>query len=403
MKLLLEELESRDLANATIGLNNGILSIVGDPNGDYLTVSQKTVNGVTVVETYNAKLNTIADFNANQVTSITFQASQGSTDFYNLTNLPSTQIAGTGAVTYNLNGGTGNDTLIGSSNSASRNFLSDPNGNDALKGIAGYVNIFAGKGTHTIATGSGTVQVYSILGTNDVINGGTAFGVLIVNATSQVTASKNEVVVTFFGTSPNPTSPFVLTKDVNGNGILMLQSQDPTQVYFTITTGFIPGQPTQLVVTYADSQGRVQYFVTPKSSVQFIAFFSITGVSYVTNQTDLPDVLYAKSGSYLQGGTSLNVLKIHSGSGVAVGRGTFNDLFAGPGGTSTLVATNGQSIFRNATDRISTTNIGVVKDDVVTAVPAVFNGRRSGNVGLLAGNSDYQALFAWLQAVKLGW
>src|SRR5438128_6041137 len=107
-----EELEQRDLANASVALVNGVLGVADDSQGSVLTVAQKTLNNVAVVEVFNATNGGVADFNANQVASIAFQGGAGGGSFTNLTSLPSTQKAANNPATVQvLVGGSTADVL----------------------------------------------------------------------------------------------------------------------------------------------------------------------------------------------------------------------------------------------------------------------------------------------------
>jgi hypothetical protein len=399
--LQVERLESRDLASATATLANGVLSIISDNQPDIVRVSTPRT-GVT--EVFSASDSRTNDFTG--VTSISFQGGRNGGQFYNNTALPSTQRANNNpASTQVLVGGSSNDVLDGSAAKGTVYETLTASGTES--GGSGTSNLFALGGTHTITTGSGLNQVYSIVGA-DTFNAQQGSGYLLVSAKAAlVNANKSYQIVTFF--QPAQQGPqkvaAVEQKDVNGNTILYLTPLNPTaNVNYQVS--LVSGGKV-IAVEYSDSQGAIQTVYLPAAGVSWVVFFSISGVSNVTVNANLNTVLYGKSGSTLVGGEGqFNVLKVHSGSGVAIGRASvLDDLFAGPAGATagaTLQNSGGPAVFRNATDRITTRDLGVDEGDTVIGVPAQLNGQFSADAGQPAQNADYGWLALLLSDKRRG-
>lgn len=392
-QLTIEYLEDRLLASATSVLTNGVLSVVGDDRTNYLVASTPSV-GVT--EIFDATRNTRQDFTG--VTSLVFRAGRGDTTFYQTTTLPSTLTAGSGPSTYVLVATAGVNTLVGGTSPASKSYLQAPGNGQTFVGSAGDVNIFGGGSDTITVTGAKSVGLYDIVGVS-IISVSARSGYALVNAQSKVTVSPNVTQVTFFQPQfQGPqTQAAVLQFDVNNHGILYLNPLNPTA-----NVSYVLDQTGNTVqVRYTDNVGGNQTLSFPRSQVQWVAFFSIAGTSQVTDNTNLNDVFYGKSGSILISGFGdVSVLKIHSGSGTAFGRAALNDLFAGPAGAtggSTLVNNGRLTIVRNDTS----SNTTVVysngnRDDVVIGVPAQVNGSPVGKSGRVATNDDFWQLYLLL-------
>lgn len=364
-KLHLEGLESRVLPAAKIGVVASILSIVADNKGDNITVSS-TAGQVNVTDNGTGK---VTSFSASAITSVSFLGGNGSNgDFFqNTTALPDVEQAGYNSGTTYLQGGTTKSILIGSMNPTGSSYLTAGNGNATFIGGAGFNNIFGGKtgGADTIITGPGTNYVYDILGTDTVIaNGGK--GYLIVDAQSAVVPDANYSVITFFqAAQTTPTgSPFLLQKDVNGNGILYINPQTPNSG----VTESVTQIGNQLLATYTDVNGtQIAFF--PAKSVQWVASFGTTGNDSMIVNANVNSVLYGAAGNdYLQGGTGIDVLKSHSGNDVLnASSATYADLSAGTNGSDTLIGSSsstGFTVFRNRAVQ-STNDVNVGKNDLV--------------------------------------
>jgi hypothetical protein len=390
-RLNLEVLEDRTLASATEALAGGVLSIVADDSRNFLVASTPRV-GVT--EIFDAVNNVTRDFSG--VTALKFQAGRGDTDFYQTTVVPSTLTAGSGPSTYTLVAVTGQNVLTAGTSPASTSYLqAGGNGQTFLANGGGTVNIFGGGSDTITVSGVKTVQLYDIVGTSK-ISLSAKTGYALVNAQSQVTVSPSITQVVFFQPALQGPQKIAarIVPDVNNNNILYLTPLNPTaNVDYQVS--LVSGGKT-IAVEYSDSLGAIQTVYLSAANVQWVAFFSVSGVSQVTNNTNISDVFYGKSGSVLRGGGgAVDVLKIHSGAGIAVGRAQFEDLFAGPAGVTTgatLLANGNQAVYRNATDRITTRDLGVDDGDVVIGVPAQIDGQFSADAGQPAMNAD----FSWL-------
>ena len=361
-KLNIEALEQRDALSATVSLSAaGVLNIQGDQRGDYVVISNPTP---ATVEVWDATSQTKQDFAAASVKSVAFAAGRGDTTVYQTANVTATLTAGSGPSTYVLVATAGTNTLTGGTSPASKSYLQ--------------------------ASGNGQTFV----GTSTV-NVSAKTGYALVNATSTVTVSQSVSVVTFFQPqfAGPQTQAATVQKDVNGNNILYLNPLNPT-ANVTYTISQVGGT---VVVAYSDSTGarQTQTFTQPLS---WVAFFSVSGVSTVFVNAPINSVLYGKSGSILVGGTGdVDVLKIHSGSGVAIGRAALNDLFAGPAGTTngaTLASNGRQAILRNDVSKASTVDyLNGNRDSVIIGVPALLNGDPVGRTGQVANNTDFWQLF----------
>jgi hypothetical protein len=390
-RLELEALESRNLMASSSLSATGLLSILGAAQGDYVVVSNPNPNTVEVFDAYDGS---VADFAAAAVKLINFQAGRGDTTVYNNTAVNSVLVAGDGPSTYTLVGGKGQDTLVGGSNPASENYLQATGNGKYFVGIDGDVNIFgAGSDTITVAHAK-SVELYDIVG-NSYVNVNAQTGYALVNAQSQVTVNPAVQQVTFFQAAlTNSKTPVVLQTDAQGRGVLYLTDMTSPNVTYVVNE-FGRGPNAQIVVNYQGQLGSGSY-VFPRSSVQWVAFFSTTGVSDVEVNSTVNSVLYAKTGSTLIGSLGdVDVLKLHSGSGYVVARGRSNDLFAGPagpGGSTTLIGGGQNNIFRADVSRISSVLFNVHRRDQVIGVPAYISGDFFANQGQPAVNADFAEL-----------
>lgn len=411
------ELEPRTVLSAAVSLSNGVLSVVADNAGDYITVQNQPGNVVEVlVASENGRT---VDFALAQVASILFQGGNGTQGDYfaNLTALPSTQMAGSNPGVNYLQGGTGNDSLVADMNPHSQSYLTDPNGTDTFTGGPGFVNMFSGPGNKTFQLGSGYTALYSIQATTNVITGhSTGRGYLIVNNGSQVAANlTNYQIVTFFqpgvsGTAPgSPSGPSaVLQNDANGNGILYLNQANGQ----TSTTFVVNQLGATLFVFYTDPANGARVFTFDAAQVAWIASFGPAGSNNtLINNTSINDVLYGglPPGNHtIVGGTGINVLKGHSGTNILVAPGYYNDVSAGNGTDlvlllhrSVLGSTAVDSVFAqpHAADivranqkSVSTMIWGLRQGDAVSGIPASINFQADANdsdVGQPADNDDY--------------
>ncbi|HLJ95551.1 MAG TPA: hypothetical protein VKU02_20405 [Gemmataceae bacterium] len=396
-QLLIEVMEERCTPSASVALSaGGVLTIHADNNADNIIVQQPHAKTVQVL--VNSEGGKTYDFKAAAVKRIDFQGGDGSDVFANNTAINSVQRAGGGdGVTY-LQGGTGKDVLIGGSNPNGSTYETANSGQATFIGGAGFNNIFGGKpgGSDTILAGPGRNAIYDILGTN-TIDGGTGSGYLIVNATSKVSASPQEQVVTFFQSAfgtvgANTSSPVVLQKDVNGNGILYLLPKSQSADWTVNQVG--SGSEAKLAITYNDADGQ-QMFSFRKSKVSWIASFGGTGNNSYVNNTDVNDVFYGGLGGAavqhtIIGGFGISVIKGHSGTNYLEARGTYNDLTAGSGTDFLSGSDRGQNVFR--TNRtVETTSIDHFHDsDLVLGVPQSVNGQTDPDkTGTKITNADY--------------
>jgi len=313
-------------------------------------------------------------FPSAQVTSLVFQGGIGARgdQFYNLTSLPSVQNAGANAGVNYLQGGTGNDRLVGDPNPAGQTYETDSAGTNVMVGGTGLNNFFAGRGSYTFTTGPGFNALYSILATSNVINASAGTGYIIVNPGSKITSNPSYSIVTFFQFgavgAATPNTPAALVQpDANGHRILYLNPQMASTSYAVYDFGGT------IYVLYNDAAG-FQLFAFPDAGVTWMAEFGAGGQNTVVNNTSINDVLYGglSGNHYLVGGYGINVLKGHTGQNVLVARGAiYNDVTAGNG--TDLIVTNpyADGVVRANQKSVSTTILGLSRETLLVGVPAI--------------------------------
>ena len=338
-QLSVTELEPRTLLDASVSLANGLLSVLADNKGDYIIVQQPTPQTVEVLVA--SEQGKTYDFPAANVNSIAFQGGfgNGGDYFANNTALPSTQKAGGNHGLNYLQGGSGNDTLVASTDKKASTYETDAGGTNTFVGGPGFVNMFAGKGTDTFTLGSGYTALYSILAKGTITGRSAGKGYLIVNAGSSIANAANYQIITFFqpgvsGTAPgNPGGPAAIVKaDANGNNILYLdQASAQSSTSFRVDPAY-DGQD-GIAVTYTDSSGKNLHWVF--HNIAWIGSFGPSGSNNtIINTTAVNDVFYGglPPGNHtIIGGTGINVLKGHSGTNSITANGYYNDVTAGSG------------------------------------------------------------------------
>jgi hypothetical protein len=286
--LKLENLETRETP-AQVILSNGLLSVVAQPTGSVIQVSQQA-NSVRVLADGQVTL-----FNSTLVKSmILVGAPTGFNDITNLTSVPSKIVGGN----------------VG-------NMLQAFGGND------------------TIICGAGPDTVYDILGANKVVSLiGVAKDTLFVNAASVTLSKVNDQVVSFFGTGRTPGSGSVQLV----NGVLYLTPDNNASFTTLDKVG------TNIVVTtsYAGSK------VFDQSKIKYIGYFGGSNDDVFINNTVVSEVAYGGVGGddiMIGSFSSFSFMKGGNGNDYLMSRAKKADL-SGNGGNDVLQSASPITVFR---------------------------------------------------------
>jgi hypothetical protein len=389
--LRVEQLEGRLCPAATVNLSQGLLLITADNQGDSAVIRQSTPDTVEVLMVSEA--GKTYDFAASAVARVVFHGGKGAfgDSMVNNTALPAMLVAGGNSGTNYLEGGGGNDTLVGDPNPAGRTYEMDFAGTNLFLGGAGYTNVDSG-GRDTIRTGAGENAIYD-LSPSAQIYATQGHGYIITGA-GQVTAGKGYQIVKF--AQPAAGAIATLRPDANHNGVLYLHPATPG-AFITVNETWIAGVDS-LLVSYVDMSSH-QTFTYPKASVQWIAL-SATANDTFTNNTSVNDVFVGSAigNDEVFAGFGVNVLHEQSGCNYLLGRGTVNDFHAGKEMDTLQVWGTGLNTFRV---NEGSTAIGYNAGDVVLGVPHEING--AGDSGQSVGGNGLPTDAArvwWYQVLR---
>jgi RTX calcium-binding nonapeptide repeat (4 copies) len=153
---MFESLEKRQLMSAAV-LSAGTLTVTGTLNGDKITITRVVQTDKTIIQ---VNVNgAIQKFNAKNVKHIAVDGGIAGDDLIAVT-------IGKGGPNATINGGLGDDSLIGSSQ---RDLINGGDGNDSLFGLGGNDTLIGGTGDDTMVGGAGADSI-------DGTDGGTGNG-----------------------------------------------------------------------------------------------------------------------------------------------------------------------------------------------------------------------------------
>jgi len=174
-RLAFERCEDRHMLSS-VGLTNGVLTVVGDATADKIYV--QTFDGITAVatvaDTATGTLKSSGTFNLANIASVQVQGLGGNDNIEFSLDRPATLDGGTGNDT--IYGGTASDSLIGGDGDdrlygeLGHDSLYGGSGNDLLRGSTGADFLDGGIGLDTLEGGTGNDTLYGGSG-NDLLYG----------------------------------------------------------------------------------------------------------------------------------------------------------------------------------------------------------------------------------------
>lgn len=158
-RLRVESLEDRSLpaSGITSSLSNGVLSITGTESADTIVVRQTALRSVSVTSAGGTK-------SYNNVSLVSVDGRGGNDRIYFDTSI--TDAKRIAPLSAKLNGGAGNDLIVGGS------------GNDTINGGAGNDQLYGNSGIDMIEGGDGADRIFGNAG-NDILRGGNGEDVIV--------------------------------------------------------------------------------------------------------------------------------------------------------------------------------------------------------------------------------
>jgi hypothetical protein len=355
---------SQAFSGVTSQLAGGVLAIVGDNQPNSIRVSNPDANTVQLTVTgplisNSAPTTQTQTFAATAVRSIVIRDGNGDDSIINLTQIPSTIVAGNGNDYVNTGDpsrlGTGaNDTIrLGNGDDV----VQDSGGTDTISVGNGNDVVFA-YGKDNIVAGNGANTLYNIVGSGNIVAGNGA-NHIITNNNFAVNSGPNTLPIYRFGGKAAPVQ-------LDPNGIL----------YFTSATGNATvtvndnGDGTITSVYTNDATGTNETDTFQSSQVKGIGAIFGKGSGTFTNNTSIENVAYggAAGNNVLIGGSGWDFMKSNSANDVIIGgqAGAENILSEG-GQNGTIVGGTGVDViaagFSGTATVISTGTVDVVVGD----------------------------------------